>query len=126
MPPPGFFAKKVRTRRSSLLLERPGMKGGAPLATLVQQHICPMTANLLTSGVGLPAAIGVAKVAFLLAALHRYLMALDAALDKASEQRLGSLLSSNLFAPGWKNDGGLGVALRYLRRVARIECAVPL
>src|SRR5829696_9905814 len=109
-----------------LLLQRPGMKGGAPLATLVHQHIRPMTAKFLPSGVGLPAAIGVAKVAFLLAAWHRYLMALDAALDKASEQRLGPLLPSDLLAPGWKNDGGLGVALRHLRRVARIECVVPL
>src|SRR5829696_10512020 len=103
MPPPGFFAEKVRTRRSSLLLERPGMKGGATLATLVHQHIRPMTAKFLASGVGLPAAIGVAKVAFLVGSLHCYLMALHAGLDKASEQRLGPLLSSNLLAPGWKN-----------------------
>src|SRR5215204_272411 len=107
------------SRRSSLLLERPGMKGGAPLATFVHQHISPVTANFLASGVGLPPAVGVAKLAFLLASLHRYLMALDPALDKASEQRLSPLLSSNLLAPGWKNDGGLGVALRHLRRVAR-------
>ena len=82
MPPPGFFAESFGPDSHPLLLERPGMKGGAPLATLVQQHICPMTANFLTSGVGFPPAIGVAKVAFLLAALHRYLMALEPPLIK--------------------------------------------
>jgi tyrosinase len=62
-----------------LLLHRPGMQGGAPLATLVHQHIRPMTAKFLASGVGLPAAIGIAEVAFLLAAFHCYLMALHGA-----------------------------------------------
>src|SRR3954453_9045157 len=70
----------------ALLLQSPSMKGGAPLATLVHEHIRPMTADFLAPGVGLPAAIGIAKVAFLLAALHGDLMALDAAFDKAAEQ----------------------------------------
>src|SRR3954468_6501745 len=109
-----------------LLLHRPGMKGGAPLATLVHQHIRPMTGKFLASGVGLPAAIGIAEFAFLLAAFHCYLMAFHAAFNKAPEQRLSPLLSSNLLASGWKNNGGLGVALRHLRRITRIECAVPL
>src|SRR5215213_4033465 len=67
MPPPGFFAESFGPDSHPLLLERPSMKGGAPLATLVHQHIRPMTAEFLASGVGLPAAISVAKVAFLLA-----------------------------------------------------------
>jgi hypothetical protein len=77
------------------------MKGGAPLATLVHQHIRPMTAKFLASGVGLPAAIGIAEVVFLLAAFHCYLMALHTALNKAPEQRLGPLLSSNFLASGF-------------------------
>ena len=90
------------------------MKSGAPLATLVHQHVRPMTGKFLPSGVGLPTTIGVAKVAFLLGSLHCYLVTLDAALDKATEQRLGPLLSSNLLAPGRKNNGGFGVALATL------------
>src|SRR4051812_16389875 len=109
-----------------LLLRGPRMEGGAPLATLVRQHIRPMTANFLASGVSLPMAIGIAKLPFLLAALHGDLIVLDPALDKAAEQRLSTLLPRFLFTPGRQNNGVLGVALRHLRSIPRIECVVPL
>ena len=68
-------------------------------STLVHQHI-------RTSGVGLPAAIRIAEVAFLLGSLHCYLMALHATLDRPAHHRL-------------RPEDGTGESPRHVTALAR-------
>ena len=66
-----------------------------------------MATELFVARISVPAPIGIAEVAFLLAAFHGDLMVLHATLDQASKQRLGPLLPINLLTACRKNNGRL-------------------
>jgi hypothetical protein len=108
----------------SLLVEVPGVEGGAPLAVLALEDVDPVTGQFLVPGVDLPAPVDVAAVAFAVAALDGDLVVLEAALDEAAEQLLGAGRPGDRLAARRQNDGILGVGFRQLRGVTRIEGGV--